>query len=314
MKSNETIILDQLIEIAKKSPKSVEFISTYLLKEKRDIFYSLLNEASVVSKKTKEKTKKTMSLSGVITVTNDPRLTAELSVIMCKKFKTINVAVLDVDRLNPTLDIYFNAKTYVKSVYTHLDYKRTTGLNLLFDALHKHSLTKQYVQHLSTRVNGYKNLDYFSGSYLLEDYEYFSIEAYKKLLYFLEQTYDVVILNVNDFMYDAFTCHSLMASDINLIGIEGHMVSIRKMKNMMSFLEEKQKISKRKNIFVAMNYNKNFDMAMDIMRDHLKQPLIGIKYSRWRRLNLLNHYPMIRFVPYRHYKTLIKLIKQQLKK
>jgi hypothetical protein len=302
------IKLNQLIEIAKKNPRDVEFIKTHLSLDNQKIFSEIVKE-NKRSPRRQSKTHLDKSFkSCVVTVLDEPRLASEFTIAMSKLYTHKSIAILDADRFDPRLHIYLNSKCYIKSVYTHLDFNRTTGLNLLIDALHKHTLTSKYAKHLALSVNGCKNIHYFSGSYMLDDYEYYKLEDYKKILSFLKSNYDLVVISSNKFIYDAFTCHSLMVSDSNLISVSGHMPDIKEKQNYMNFLEKKQKINDRKNIFVVYDYNKTIHVEARLIKEMLNNYVI-IPFSKYRSYGVRRHYYLTKHMKRRHISQYLKVFK-----
>jgi MinD-like ATPase involved in chromosome partitioning or flagellar assembly len=150
--------------------------------------------------------------------------------------------------------MYLNVSHRVKNMQHHLSIDQSTGLNLLIDALHKNQLTPSFSDHMAIKIKGLKNVYYFSGSSLIEDYEYFDLSDLKKVVSFLRNHYDVLLLNSNGFIYDAFTCHTLMSSDMNILPVRGQFPKIKSLKKSMDFLCQKQKIEISKNYYILFDY------------------------------------------------------------
>jgi len=285
-----SIKMDRLIEIAKDNPRDISFIMQYLSKEDLETFNQLINEKRLKVRRKKNHHKREAFKSSLITVLGEPRLAAELAVAISKLNRDREVAILDADRFDPKLDVYLNSKCYIKSVFTHLDVNRTTGLNLLVDAIHKKTLTPQYAKHLALRIHGIKNLYYFSGSYILDDYEYYKIEDFKKVLSFLKSNYDTVIISSNHFIYDGFTCHALMTSDVNLISVSGHLTDIKEKVKLMHFLERKQQVKSSKNIYVMFDYNKKLHVDKRVFQTLTSKQSHIIPYSQYRSYGISRNY------------------------
>lgn len=309
MTSHNSVKLDKLAELLKKNPKDADFVKQYLNLKNRELLDQLIKEQHIKVKASKSIEEQPKVKPLLITVFDESRLAAELSIAFSKVNRNRMIAILDADRFDPKLDIYLNSKSYIKSVFTHLDYQRTTGLNLLIDAAHKHTLTKQYAKHLALRVTGHKNIHYFSGSYVLDDYEYYKLEDYKKILNFLRSTYDVVIVSVNSFIYDAYTCHSLMVSDCNLICSDGVLSDIQEKINYMDFLERKQKISKGKNIHIIFDYNSKFHTDKKLIKHLSKEKMMFIPYLKSRNTGSATCYPATKYMKRSQLKIFIKLFK-----
>lgn len=301
--------IQQLVRILRENPRDIEFIRSHLSPQNQELLTRMLIEEKVTQKKPKRiKTVKPVCQT-MISVFNNPKLASELGVALAKHYKNRTIAILDADRFCPQLDVFLNTKSHIKSVYTHLDYQRATGLNLLIDASHKHVLTKKYAQHLSLRVKGFSNIHFFSGSYLLEDYEYFKLEDYKKVVQFLRTTYDLLIIHTNGFIYDAFTIHSLMISDCNLISCHGVMYDIKEKLNYVGFIEKKQRIERNKNIFVLFDFNKQIHVDFNILKQGVDYRLVKIASSKCRKAHF-NHYPLTHYMSRQVFKNYVHLLNQ----
>lgn len=300
--------LEKLIDIAQKNPRDIAFIQNHLSMTNRLTFNQLLNEKEVKTKEPRKKKTSKLKKAYMLTVFDEPQFAAELTLSVGKLFSDKKVAILDADRFNPRLDVYLNTQSHIKSVFTHLDFRRATGLNLLIDANNKHALTKQYAEHLSLKVDGYKNVSYFSGNYLIEDYEYFKLEDYKKVIQFLKLHYDILIVSVNKFIYDAYTCQSLITSDYNLISIRGSLPDINEKKRYVNFLVSKQKIEKPKNLYFLFDYNSTYHIKEKLVKEIVDGYYLGnIPHSPYRSQGLYRSYSMTKRMKKRNMAPYIRL-------
>lgn len=309
MTREESMKLDQIAKLLKNNMGDLSFVTQHLNSKNNELLAALLKEQRVKMKKPKATKEQPAIRSLLLTVFDDSRLAAELAVALSKLYSKRSIAIIDSDRFNPKLNVYLNTKSYVKSVFTHLDYHRSTGLNLLIDAVHKHTLTKQYVKHLALRVKGHNNIHYFSGSYILDDYEYFKLEDYKVILSFLRTIYDVVIVSTNNFIYDAYTCHSLMVSDYNLIASGDTLTAIHEKLKYMDFLERKQKIPSNKNCYVIFDYHVKTGLDRRVLDHLIKDQYMIIPYQKSRRDGLMSRYLMTRHMKKKQLQLYLKLIK-----
>jgi len=309
MNQNDILIrIDKLVDIASDNPRDVAFIEAHLTIKNRALFNELIKEKKIKSKKPKRRRQHNLGNSYMLTIFDEPQFAAELALSLSKSFGHKKIAVLDSDRFNPSLDIYLNANSHIKSVFTHLDFRRATGLNLLIDANKKHVLTKNYVDHLSIKVNGYKNLSYFSGSYLIEDYEYYKLEDYKKIINFLKMHYDILIVCANKFIYDAFTCQSLISSDFNLISLRGNMPDVNEKRKYIQFLVNKQKIELKKNKYFLFDYSHKNHIKEKLVKELVNGHYIGqIPYSQFRNKGVYRNYYLTKHFKRRNMMPYIKL-------
>lgn len=273
MYKHTSIKLNQLakcIERQKISHQDQKFLKSYLTTDHYKQLEALLKEKKIKPSKEVKPIAREKSLPMCMTILNEPRFAAEFAVHYASTHKSSRVAVLDADRLNPMLDVYLNASSHIKTIYSHLSFNRATGLNLLVDALNKHTLNKQFTDHMAIRIDGYKNLYFFSGSYLIEDYEYFRIEDYKRLIDYLKQAYDVVLIHTNGFIYDGFTCYSLILSHLNIIPLKGRYADVIGTKKSIDFITNKQSISNDKWCYMMFDHHRQ-DMSDEMFDQMVSQ-------------------------------------------
>ena len=232
--------------------KDLHFMMTYLSLDQRDQFKKLYKVKEQALYKNDIQGKRIMRK--VIAVFDCPELCGELTLAYGRLDSKKRVAVLDTDRLNPVMHMYLNVSHRIKNMHHHLSIDQSTGLNLLIDALHKNQLTPSFSDHMALRIKGLRNVYYFSGSSLIEDYEYFDLNDLKKVVNFLRNHYDVLLLNTNGFIYDAFTCYALMTSDINMLPVKGQFPIIKSLKKNMDFLCQKQNIEVSKNYYLLFDH------------------------------------------------------------
>ncbi len=317
---NNSIEVDFIFECIKefKTRKSdISFLMENLNIDKRKLLEEMINESKIkVKRNVKEKKEGERNIAkGVITVFNNPALVSEFAVVLGKQNKDMKIAVLESDRLNPQLDVHFNTDRIIKGIYTHLDVSRTTSLNLLVDAIHKKNLTKSYVDNLALKVNGYKNISFFTGSYILSDYEYYKLNDFKIILKFLRLQYDVVLVSTNNFIYDAFTCLSLIESDLNLIGVHGSLPKFMEVKSYFDLLEEKQGIGKEKNLYIMFDYNRKHHINESLIKQYIPENYLGnISYNNIRKKGIIHHYPYLKNISKKNMNQYSRLTKKIMKR
>ncbi|MBN2794852.1 MAG: hypothetical protein JXR88_05565 [Clostridia bacterium] len=273
-----------------------------LNKKKRAYLFGLLNEShqklleEYIQKKRPKKVQEVVYDSPIqnkiITIFDEPQFTAELAVQLSRKYPNHRIALLDTDRLMPSLEVYLNVNTYVKSVYSQLSLSQSTGINLLIDGHYKQLLSRKYLDHVAIKSHKIRNLFFFSGSYRLDDYEYFRLDAFNEVIKVLRLHYDLVILNTNAFIYDAFTCVGLMESDLNIIPLKGRLPELKCMKRQMDFLSVKQDLTEHKTWYVLFNHQKN-QMNNKLFKEMVQGYYLGnISYNKIRDSALIHHYPL----------------------
>jgi cellulose biosynthesis protein BcsQ len=176
----------------------------------------------------------------------------ELGWVMSKKFGK-RTLILDADRLFPSLDLLLEVKKTVPDQLEGYETTQATGLNVLLDAVRKNSLTMERIMGACSRVKGNEALYALTGSYNLHDYEYYDKDDFIRLIDKIESCFEVVILLVNGFIYDAFTAVSLLISDKNLLPVSGGVLELRSAAASAAYVTERQKLDGRKTHFLAFD-------------------------------------------------------------
>lgn len=293
---NNSIKMAHLLEWSKDKKLSrhdLSYLLSNLSLENKKIFQQAygLKEKAIKESPKKIKNKKRY----VVAVFDGAEFCAELSAAYGRIENKLRIAVLDSDRLKPRLDLYYNTESHVKNLYHHLSREQSTGINLLIDGLHRNQLSPTYADHLAIKLKGLKNVFYFSGSSLIEDYEYFDLNDFKKIIAFLKAHYDILLLNTNGFIYDAYTCYALMCSDLNVLPVKGQWPQVKTLKKTMDFLCMKQNIPKEKQRFVLFDHQKYNHLSTNTFGALVdNQTLNAVPYLKSRHLSQERVYTPLR--------------------
>lgn len=228
---------------------------------------------------------KTISTAGKrhINIWGNYQLGCELGYIMAKHL-SLKVLIIDSNRISPSLDMYFAVDKFTRGFEINDDKEVNTGLNIAIDGIRKKVLTKELLYSIAKPHKKIKNLYFLTGSYNLNNYEYFGLGSYTELLSLSKDYYDIVITLSNESIYDLYTSVSLIRSDINLIPIETQTDRIRDINSQLIFLEEKQGISQDKNYIVPYEYMTSCDLNLDMVGDiSVCKTLPQIGFSKERR-------------------------------
>lgn len=218
----------------------------------------------------------------VITVIDNYNFALELGYIVSKE-TDYNVLLLDGDRLNPCMDLVIDieAKNLLKMDY--IQYSSKSGLNQALESIDKNFDSKEYIYDICKSPKGLDNLHILTGNYDLNNYEYYENDNFLSLLDSLYTYYDLVIINSNKFMYDAYTCISLLKSDLNIAPIVPRLDKIREMNKYIAFLNEKQNIPADKYKFVGYEYKEKVHLPPRVVGELTENNYIGtIKYDEKR--------------------------------
>lgn len=186
----------------------------------------------------------------------------ELGWVFSKKLgkKTL---IMDVDRLFPSLDVLLEVRKTVPNPIEGYDTLQSTGLNILLDAVRKNQLTSDRILEACVKVKGNPDLYALTGSYNLNDYEYYDKEDFMKLLERVDACFEVVIILTNAFIYDVFTAVSLLVSDRNLIPLVDGVLPVRSAATAAAYVSERQRIDPGKHLFIAFDLHEKQQLSTE---------------------------------------------------
>lgn len=249
------------------------------------IYKSTIREKLLAYKIRSSSDKKTISIAGKrhVNIWGNYQFGCELAYMLSKKMP-LKILLIDANRLAPSIDMYFGIEKFLKSYEINDDISYNTGLNIAIDAIRKNVLTKELLYDISKPHKKVKNLYFLSGSYNINNYEYYDSKSYIELISICKDSFDVVITLSNDNIYDLYTSISIIKSDINIIPIEAHYDNIRKINNQVSFLMDKQNVSLDKNYIVPFEYMNGVDVGLDYLHDlSICKSVSKISFSKARR-------------------------------
>lgn len=217
----------------------------------------------------------------VITIWDNAEFGCELAYLIAK-FTNSEVLLADLDLLAPKADIILNVKKY-PSKNMHTEILGHSGLDIVMSAIGKASLTKELLLQSSVSRKELKNLHILTGSYRLDNYEYYTEDSVPKLIDKCYRLFDITILLVNRSIYDAFTLAALLRSDINIAAIKGDIVLLREFNSYIAFLKEKQNLPLSATKFVFFEYDRENDISASEAVEATQGNYIGrISFSRKR--------------------------------
>jgi len=188
----------------------------------------------------------------VLTVWDNTEFACELAYIAAKT-TGLNVLLADMDLLAPKADLFLNVSKFSPARYRGI--YRSSGINVVMDEASKNTFVPESIKSACVKRREIQNLYILTGSYSLEDYEYYEDSYFVKLIEYAYRVFDLVILAVNKSIYDSFTVIALKKSDYNIIAVNADMDKIREFNRYLVFLENKQNIPIKKSLFVAYEYN-----------------------------------------------------------
>jgi serine/threonine protein kinase len=218
----------------------------------------------------------------VLTVWGNSEFAAEIAYISAK-LTDFKVMLIDLDMLNPAVDIFLN-----------LDIDRTgngygsgyvdCGLNRFLKTKDKSLISEDQILRESTMRKELRNLNILTGFYSVDINEEVQQENIIKLIEKAYQSFDLTILSVNKSIMDSLTVTALGKSDFNIIPIRADSDVLREYERYVSYLHEKKQIQNEKNKFVAFEYDENVNLSKDTLKNFFGKNFIGsIRYSEKRK-------------------------------
>lgn len=205
---------------------------------------------------------KTKPMDGINSVKTLPRLKIcllgeaysiyELGAVLADYYNQ-QVLVLDLDRLMPSADLYTGVKATVNVQYDFFSKTSATGINILFDCLKKGELHREAFQKASQRVKGIEGYHILTGSYQMNDFEYYRSEDLAKLVDRAAGYYDVILMKTNGFPYDGFTLKAFALSDYIVAALNLEIHHLRAYRQMVELLDDKQNIKVSKHFWMSCN-------------------------------------------------------------
>lgn len=197
----------------------------------------------------------------VLTIWGNSEFGCELAYTVAKN-TDYRVLLMDLDLLSPKVDLFLKVKKEPEEVL-----EKDSSLNILMDVIDKNYLTGDIIEKAAVKKRGLKNLYIITGNYNIENFEYYKDTNLTKLIEKSRQSFDIIILLVNRYIYDTYTFTSLICSDINIVPIKADLIEIREINRFIVCLKEKQEIEMEKYKFVAFEYQKHIEESEEVLRE-----------------------------------------------
>jgi len=207
--------------------------------------------------------------SRLICVWDGPEFGCELAVQL--KHYYSSVLVIDCDLMNPQADLLLGKKSR-SSLTTPL--RSADNLNLVLKEALRGTLNSRRLRELTwPALSEMVDLLVFGDN--LDEYDHIPADSLLKLLEIARQSYPVIILLCNRFIYDAFTCLGLMTADQVLVPLSGHAAAFRSMNRSIDFLALRQQIDPLRVHIIAFPYDERSDLSLGTLDVLSRNRLIG---------------------------------------
>lgn len=217
----------------------------------------------------------------VLTIWDNAEFGCEIAYSIAK-MTDFTVMLIDLDLLNPKADICLGIKKTPERIRIN-GVLNSSGLNVAMDSIEKNCLDARIMAEASVKRKELKNLYVLTGSYKLDNYEYYDNESLSKLIETSYRHFDITLLLVNKSIYDSFTVISLHMSDFNIIPLRADIDALREFNSYIVFLREKQGIAVEKSKFVAFEYIPQLNLSKKLLISITEDNYWGhVGYSRRR--------------------------------
>jgi serine/threonine protein kinase len=195
----------------------------------------------------------------VIAIWDNVEFGCEIAYII-SKLTDLEVMLIDLDLLSPKADIFLNIKKAPDRILND-GIIVESGLDVVMTSIEKGFLNCEIMIEASVKRRELKNLHILTGSYKLENYEYYSDQSLIKLIEKSYMYFDITLLLVNRSLYDSYTVISLIKSDLNIIPVRADLDKLREFNSYLVFLKDKQHISLDKSKFAAFEYDAQTNLS-----------------------------------------------------
>lgn len=259
-----------------------------------------------------ESTVDTPGFSRVYSVWNGAEFGCELAVQLRHYYAS--VLVIDSDLFSPEADLLLGKKN---RQLLPLPQTGTDNLNMVLREIQREALTPGRLRELAWNSLA-PNVDLLVFGDSLDEYDHLPPGNFFRLIEIARQTYPVVILLLNRFLYDAFTCLGLLASDQVLIPTTGSAASFRALNRSIDFLHLRRQIDPERVKFIAFPYDERTDLSLGTLNVLAHNRLLGsiqTDLARQRRRGSAKPYALaISSVNEKEYDGLIARLNHQSRK
>jgi len=222
----------------------------------------------------------------VLTVWDNAEFGCELA-YMAARLTRSEVLLADLDLLSPKADLFLNVRKFPARPLPGGLFG-CSGLDMVMDAIGKGRLTSGILQHSAISRKDIKNLHVITGSYRLENFEYYNEDSIPVLIEKCYRCYDITILLVNRSVYDAFTLAALLRSDLNLAAVRGSVDQFREFNTYITFLRDKQQLPLEHTKFVLFEHDSSSSMSFCEAKEASEGNLLGKISCSTRRMRCRN--------------------------
>jgi hypothetical protein len=181
------------------------------------------------------------------------------------------VLVIDGDLISPQADLLLGR---LESRQALLSPSARENLNQAMVEIERGTLTSSRLRDLVWETLA-ERVDLLVFGAPIDEYDHIPADSLLRLLEVARLSYPVIILLVNRFIYDAFTCLGLMTADQVLVPISGCAADIRSYNRAIDFLALRRQILPERTRFVAFDYDDRTDLSLGTLDALCSGQLVG---------------------------------------
>jgi serine/threonine protein kinase len=216
----------------------------------------------------------------VICVWDQAQFAVEMGYVLAKQGRS--VLLVDANLLSPEIDLLIDL--YDEKKEKNPIHSSGNCLSDLMEENVKNRLNPDTMKVFARKCKT-ENLFCICGDYRMEDYEYYSTEGFVNIIRTASVSFDYIILSCSKFIYDEFTCVSLICADILLIPIIANSIYFREFNRYIHFMSGRKQLNLHKLYFVGYEYQSGEDFSYGMCDELCSGRFIGsISYSQRRRM------------------------------
>ncbi len=199
-----------------------------------------------------------ISPAPVISIWGGPECGCELAGVLADDREVI---VIDANLLNPRADLLLGTQERFSGLYTAA---RSADLDMFLNGKQNSCISSELIDHLAEKTP-IRRVRLLMARGNLNSYELYLTERLYEVIKTARLISDIVIILCDRFIYDAFTCFSLLASDRILVPLAGDAGSFREINRMVEFIAGRYQFNPDRLYYVAFPYCAQTDLSWGTM-------------------------------------------------
>jgi hypothetical protein len=199
-----------------------------------------------------------------ICIWDAPEFGCELASVLATGGRS--VLVVDADLLNPRADLLLGLREERREEGVSSRLFPGGGLDEAMEEHARGRLSPDAVAAIA-RPTAVRGVSALAGDYRMEDYEYYSPEGLAQTLRSAGSAFDAVVVLCGRSLYDAFTCLSLMLSEVVVVPVRAGIAEFREFNRYIAFLGSRRQLDRSRVRFVAFEYHPGADLGWGTLEE-----------------------------------------------